>query len=490
MSAVILEEALQELFYDLHDSGLFADGKEISDAVLSDSPDVILNNYREEREAEGFDLMSFFGKYFKSAPELESGYKSDTSIATVDHINNLWEVLSRSPNNEVQISTKIPLPYPYIVPGGRFNEIYYWDSYFTMLGLKVSGKVDMIKYMVDNFAHMLKTYGLIPNGNRTYYLGRSQPPFFACMVQLLASISGDDIYLTYRDALRTEYDFWMTHDGSQQPFKRVVPMGNGMLNRYFDNIEQPRTEMYTDDMEVIAAGGQELVTHIRAACESGWDFSARWFKDVENLDTIHTTDIIPVDLNCLLYNLELVLCKAYRLSNENEKAEEYQRAAEQTKKLMLQYFWNDEEGCFYDFDNSTKSPTGVLSLAAVFPMYFKIASKEQAEKVAEMISQKLLKAGGFVSTDITSGQQWDSPNGWAPLQWMAYIGLKNYGYTELANEAKGKWLSLNEKIYQATGKMMEKYNVVDTTLESGGGEYPVQDGFGWTNGVYLALKNN
>ena len=128
-----------------------------------------------------------------------------------------------------------------------------------------------------------------------------------------------------------------------------------------------------------------------------------------------------------------------------------------------------------------------LTLAAAYPLFFEIASKEQAAGVAKILQEKFVHAGGLISTTETTTQQWDAPNGWAPLHWIAIQGLAKYGYHELAKDIAKRWMNINEKVYRNTGKMMEKYNVVSTTLEAGGGEYPAQDGFGWTNGVYLAL---
>ena len=172
---IYLEKDYQELFTDLHASGLFPDGKEISDAISHQDPEEILKAYRAEKEQEGFDLRAFYDEHFSVAPARETNYVSDTEAPVQDHINKLWDILARVPEKEDFYSSRIALPYPYIVPGGRFNEIYYWDSYFTMLGLQVSGRIDMIEDMVKNFAHMIKEFGFIPNGNRSYYLGRSQP---------------------------------------------------------------------------------------------------------------------------------------------------------------------------------------------------------------------------------------------------------------------------------------------------------------------------
>ncbi|MGB0840434.1 MAG: trehalase family glycosidase, partial [Chitinophagales bacterium] len=214
-TTIVIEDALQELFTDLHASKLFADGKVISDVVLKASPEVILVAYRTAKQAANFDLMAFFNAHFEKSPELESNYQSDTSLSVEEHIRRLWPVLTRQVNTitKGKYSTRIPLPYPYIVPGGRFNEIYYWDSYFTMLGLQTHGNVDRIECMVNNFSWLIEEYGFIPNGNRTYFLGRSQPPFYALMVDLLAQEKGDEILLKYLPTLEKEYDYWMKGGG-------------------------------------------------------------------------------------------------------------------------------------------------------------------------------------------------------------------------------------------------------------------------------------
>ncbi len=496
MSKLIFSEKdFQELFTDLHASGLWHDGKEISDAITLDSPDYILKAYRTEKSNPNFDLRKFFDRHFDKAPTLEVHYESDTTKPVEEHIEKLWPILSREPEEQDFFSTLIPLPFPYVVPGGRFNEIYYWDSYFTMLGLVESGKIELIESMVKNFAYMIENFGFIPNGNRTYYLGRSQPPFFSLMVQLLAEQKSDDVVVEFLPALIKEYEFWMEGASkvtAQWPeHKRVVRLPDGeILNRYFDNITSPRAEMYQDDVELIKTRGErgkQTLLSIRAACESGWDFSSRWFEVPDDLSTIITTQLVQVDLNCLLYHLERMIEKGFRLKADEKSAARYSTLAENRAAAIQKYFWNEESGSYFDYNHHLSFQTSSVNAAAVFPLTFGLASETQANKVALILKEELLKDGGLLTTNFESGQQWDAPNGWAPLQWMAIWGLRNYGLNELANTIKERWIALNIKVFKNTGKLMEKYNVMDTTLLSGGGEYPVQDGFGWTNGVLLKL---
>ncbi len=489
------EKDFEELFTDLHASGLWPDGKEISDAITVDNPEIILKKYRAQRSKPDFNLQKFYDQHFGKAQSREIEYISDTSQPVEAHIEKLWPILSRQPEEQDFFSTLIPLPNPYIVPGGRFNEIYYWDSYFTMLGLVESGKIDMVEDMVSNFAYMIRHFGFIPNGNRSYYLGRSQPPFFSLMVKLLADEKGDEILKKFLPELEKELEFWMegaeSLNSANTAHKRVVMLADGeILNRHFDNITSPRAEMYQDDVELIKTkgnAGKHTLLNIRAACESGWDFSSRWCEVSKDLSTIRTTDLIQVDLNSLLYHLEDLIAKAYELMQDKGNVEKYSLMAAKRKAAIQKYFWNEQNGSYYDFNHELAMPTDSVHAGAVFPLAFGLATQDQAEKVANLLEKELLKDGGLLTTNIDSGQQWDAPNGWAPLQWMAIWGLRNYGLNELATKIKNRWVALNVKVFQNTGKLMEKYNVVDTSLLSGGGEYPVQDGFGWTNGVLLKL---
>ena len=222
-------------------------------------------------------------------------------------------------------------------------------------------------------------------------------------------------------------------------------------------------------------------------CESGWDFSSRWCKAPDQLGTIHTTDMVQVDLNCLLYHLEDLLSNIFKGLGESEREGIYRQLADSRKNSIDQYFWWQSGQFYHDYDFVLGDHTPSISAAAVYPLFFGLSTDQQARAVASKIERHLLRDGGLLTTNFESGQQWDAPNGWAPLQWMAIKGLRNYGYDALANRIKTRWVDLNTKVFKNTGKLMEKYNVVDTNLSSGGGEYPVQDGFGWTNGVLLKL---
>lgn len=476
---------------------VFADSKTFPDCFPKQKLELILSDYEKQKDNSDFDLSLFVHENFELPIANASHFKTDTTKSASTHIENLWAVLTRQPQVDVSGSL-ITLPNPYIVPGGRFGEIYYWDSYFTMLGLKVNGREDLIQNMVDNFTWLIETVGYVPNGNRTYYLGRSQPPFYSLMVGLLSELGGKEILLKYLPSIEKEYAFWMKGSDALTPannsIHRVVMLEEGVIvNRYWDENCTPRPEAYKEDLELShesPVDSAELFRHIRAAAESGWDFSSRWFRQAQSFGTIHTTEIIPVDLNCLLWKVEKLMQEGFELKGDSVNAKYYEGLALQRSTAINRYCWSESKGFYFDFDFILKEQTEHHTLASMFPLFFQLATKSQASRVCKLLAAQFLKPGGLTTTLEKTGQQWDAPNGWAPLQWISYMGCKNYGEDQLADAVKSAWIRTNDKVFEATGKMMEKYNVYGSGEAGGGGEYPNQDGFGWTNGVYLAMKEN
>jgi len=482
-----------ELFELVQKSGVFCDCKTFVDACPVYEPEKIMDKFRNEKDKADFNLEIFVKENFKLPDDEKKEVNIPSGLTMKEHILNLWDYLKRDAHKEIKSASLIHLPFPYIVPGGRFREIYYWDSYFTSEGLALSGKIDMVENMVKNFSFLIEKFGHIPNGNREYYISRSQPPFFCSMVEILVRYKGPDSVLPYLDSLEKEYFFWMKgrEELSENIFEnsRVILLDNIVLNRYWDDKNIPREESYREDVELYEKSrkNKDIYRNIRAACESGWDFSGRWFQDGHEISTIRTTDILPVDLNSILYNMEKKLSQWFFYKGDTCKGSLYEEFAEKRKYAVNKYFWNEEKGFYFDYLWKERNVSFVWSLAGVYPLFFNIAFPEQGKRIAEVIEDKFLYPGGLVTTLNETGQQWDKPNGWAPLHWIAVKGLLNYGYDKLAKEISGRFLNLTEKVFEKTGKMMEKYNVCDLSLEAGGGEYPLQDGFGWTNGVVLAL---
>jgi alpha,alpha-trehalase len=490
------DELLGELFADVQLKRVHADGMTFVDQVPAERMRKILKDYERQRENPNFNLHAFVAEYFKDyISEQSVNYHSNPKNTVTQHINELWDVLTRTAykNN----GSLIALPYPYIVPGGRFGAQYYWDTYFVMQGLAEADRWDLIEEMIKNYAFMIRKIGYIPTANRTYQLSRSQPPFFSHMVRLLAEKKGSLTLVRYLPYLLSEYRFWMkgsrTLSAERTANRRTVLLPDGsILNRYYDNKRTPRPESYKEDVETAREAYDRVASQVyldlRAGAESGWDFSSRWFKESDALHTIHTTDIVPIDLNCLLVDLEQTIAEAYHVLKQGKLAARYEAQAEARIDTINRYCWSSRDGFYFDYDFMLGDYTYRKTIAAAFPLFSNVATKEQAAAVAKTIHDEFLKDGGLLTTLEYTGQQWDAPNGWAPLHWITIKGLRNYGYHELANEIKKRWISTNMLVYQKHGKLVEKYNVVDKgNPAGGGGEYPLQDGFGWTNGVLLAL---
>jgi len=488
----------QVLFKDLYvavqTAQIYSDGKAFPDAVPNAAPDDILRDYHAEQPNSPAALKHFVEAHFVLPADVGGAPSPPDQVSILAHIDRLWDPLTRTTSTAPPYSSLVALPQPYVVPGGRFREIYYWDSYFTMLGLASSGRRDLVAGMVRDFAYLIDTFGHVPNGARTYYLSRSQPPFFFAMVGLVSPEDSGGAYAAYLPQLRREYAFWM--DGAQglkpgTSHRRAVAMPDGsVLNRFWDDSDAPRDESYREDTELARASGRaapQLFRDIRAAAESGWDFGSRWFADGHSRETMDTTDIVPVDLNSLLFGLENAIRAGCERVADSACAREFERRAAARRKSIDRYLWDASEGAYLDYSWTHNARMPRVSAATLYPLFVSLASKPQAAAVANITARELLKAGGIVTTTVTTGQQWDSPNGWAPLQWIAIAGLRDYGQSSLAATIACRWMANVNDVYRHTGKLVEKYDVVTTGRSGGGGEYPSQDGFGWTNGVTRKL---
>lgn len=483
------------------------------------------------------ELRPFVERHFE-LPHQEQEPLAQFTRSMEDHIERMWNWLERRPERiapEAERSTLLSLPHPYIVPGGRYVEMFYWDSYFIALGLAASGRTAMLKHLVDNGLALIERFGCIPNGSREYYLGRSQTPYFAFMLDLLRAAqpetwSSAESRRRYVHTLEQEYRFWMDQNG--QHTGRRISVDGVPLNRYWSNVAAPRPEGYYEDITTAfeKLAGQthtpdeaariqsNLFRDLRAACESGWDFSTRWLvaegspPSAYPLHSIRTTQILPVDLNAMLYHYERRLAE---FSDDAAAAAYYRQQAAQRRQLILNHFWDSGAGWFVDclIPDSALSPerlpardvragelcsTGVLSIAGIFPLFCGLldpthpADARRIEQVVHTLVRRFLQPGGVVSsltykhTGVGFGQQWDYPNGWPPHQWITVAALEQVGYNDVASRIAGLVVDHARTAYDRTGKMLEKYNVVDPSRIAEGGEYRTQDGFGWTNGVVSA----
>jgi alpha,alpha-trehalase len=481
-----------ELFDAVQRGAVFTDSKTFADAIPKQSPADILAAYKRERGSANFDLERFVAQHFDEPDSPATNYHSDPSQDVCAHIDALWPVLTRGPDAQESNSSLLPLPHRYVVPGGRYREVYYWDSYFTMLGLEAAGHHDLVIEMLDNFAYLIDTFGHIPNGNRSYYLSRSQPPFFAAMITSASEGRGDALYEKYLPQLEREHEFWMEGAAKLRPgvvYRRVVRLANGaLLNRYFDDRAAPRDESYREDIATAKQSRRpaaEVYRDLRAAAESGWDFSSRWLKDGKTLSTIHTTDYVPPDLNALLVELERAIARGYAAKQDGTNSEKWARIAETRARAIRDNLWNARRGAFSDYLWRERKLADTVTAAALYPLYFGIATRDQAQATAKTVRLTLLRPEGIVPTTIVSGQQWDAPNGWPPLEWIAIRGLARFGENDLSNAIALGWQRENVEGFRKSGKLVEKYDVTGDA-DAKGGEYPTQDGFGWTNGVLRA----
>ncbi|HDR9148189.1 alpha,alpha-trehalase TreA [Burkholderia vietnamiensis] len=482
-----------DLFVAVQTAQLYPDQKTFVDATPNTDPATIVQLYQQQKSQPGFSLKEFVDQYFTAPPQ--GGVTPPANLTLRQHIDWLWPQLTRTATSVPPYSSLVPMPKPYVVPGGRFREGYYWDTYFTMLGLQVSGREDLVDDMLDNFAYLIDTVGHIPNGNRTYYASRSQPPFFAYMVTLAARAEGDTVYQKYLPALRKEYAYWMQGESAAprgEAVRHVVAMPDGaVLNRYWDASDTPRDESYLEDVTTAKAvpsrPANDVYRDLRAGAESGWDYSSRWFGDGRTLATIRTTSIVPVDLNSLMFHLETTIVKGCTVARDVGCVVDFSARAARRAAAINRYLWN-RHGYYGDYDWQLRKPRDGVTAAALYPLFAGVAWPERAKATAREVRKTLLQPGGLATTTQNTGQQWDAPNGWAPLQWIAIEGLRRYGEPALAKDIGTRFLADVKHVYATEGKLVEKY-VVEGAGEGGGGggEYPLQDGFGWTNGVTLKL---
>ncbi len=490
------DEIYGELFRDVQRASLFADSRTFATGIPKNKPEEILGAYAEEKTKPGFDLRKFVYRHF-SIPE-----PKDTASALKDSVassfaENLLTLASRVPEDDG--GSLIPFRKDYISSDSRSPELFYKDAFFIMQSPDFPARKDMAENMVLNFAQLIQDFGHIPSANRSFYLSRSGPPYFAAMVDKLASIKEDEaIYEKYSTQLLREYQYWMASESKEEAIKQaearttrkkayrkaVLLNNEQVLNRYFDELDTPRPEAFREDTERalhLGKGSKEVFRNIRAADESGWGLSSRWMKEEGKTAVIHTTEIIPVDLNALLYQLEITLARAYRKKGQDQYAKSMENLAAKRKAIFDSYFWDAQKGFYFDYDFENGKLKDHYTLAAVYPLYTGLASAQQAEKVAEVIKIRFLKQKGLLTTLHHSGQSWDAPYGWAALHWIAIEGLKKYGKNDLAEEIRTRWLQNNLAGYGRTGKLSDRYNVID-------GSQPAATAAGHTPTAALLLR--
>ena len=466
----------------VQERGILTDGKTFVDAVPRRPVDAILADFAE-LNGDDAALLRFVTDNFNLPPAIGPATANVPARPLRDYIRTMWPALARGPKAGAANSSALAVGHRHVVPGGRFREIYYWDSFFTMLGLVRDGETALANGIVDAMTDLIEEHGHVPNGARTYFVGRSQPPLFHMMVALLDDLR-PEVAARRLAAMKREHDWWMDGADTLTPgtqANRVAMLTDGsLLNRYWDPRGTPRDESWREDVETALESyrpASEVYRDLRAGAESGWDFSSRWL-DAGPLASIRTTTIAPVDLNAFLYGLEIALAAS--------GDDAFVAKTEARRNAMHTHMWDEALGHFCDFDLTANARRPQPTAAALAPLLSGVATQEQADASAAFAAEKLRAPGGLRTTLVTSGQQWDEPNGWAPLQWIAAAGLRRYGHDALAQDIARRWIATVQAAYARTGLVFEKYDV-EAGAVGAGGEYAPQIGFGWTNGVTADL---
>lgn len=507
---------------------IFQDSKTFVDLRMKYSENATLLEFEKlmietNRNPTRQQLAAFVKSHFTDGNELETWTPSDFNPEPpalnkisdrklrefAKDVIGIWTKLGRRVNplvaqNPDQYSF-LYVPNGFIVPGGRFKELYYWDSFWMIRGLLISEMKETARGMIENLLYLVDNLGYIPNGSRIYYLGRSQPPLLAAMVAAYFAATGDLAWLEKQvPIVEKELQYWLEK-------KKVIIDINGkshILLRYMadKSVNGPRPESYYEDYtSALVLPSNEtreaFYSEMKSAAESGWDFSSRWFVTAEddavgNLTDVHATRIIPVDLNAIFAGaLELVGDFRSRLKHKRE-AQKWWSLANYWRSAIEAVLWHPEDGVWYDYDAEARAPRRHFYPSCATPLWSGAVESHDAPSYAARLVTYLLSSGaldfpgGIPTSVLYTGEQWDYPNAWAPLQSILIGGLRASGNKDaqkLAREQARIWIRANYIGFNKWKKMFEKYSVTQPGHEGSGGEYIVQDGFGWTNGVALEL---
>ncbi|MFT4848902.1 MAG: alpha,alpha-trehalase [Sediminicola sp.] len=460
--------------------------------------------------------LQYYHKLEKSLPIEAIKLPEDISPAYVKTLNTRPGILSlklEEQNSEIK-------GVPFVVPGGRFNEMYGWDSYFESVGLILDGKVNLAKAMADNFQYEIDHYGKILNANRSYYLNRTQPPFYTSLIREVYEVTQDKHWLSnhLKTAIKEYETVWMVQDKrlTETGLNRYLAGGLGMPPEcetgHFDAVLKPYADslkISLDDYiskyesgEILNEKVDAYFVHDRTVRESGHDTSYRIEGNCANLNL--------VELNALLYKYEADFAEiiesefdnSFQIDSKSYTSEYWLKLAAERKQLIDKYLWNAEKGMYFDYDFINKTQSKFVAATTFTPLWSKVATQTQAEAIVKQAIPLLKENGGIAGctaesrgeiSDNRPARQWDYPNGWAPHQMMIWRGLLNYGFADELQELVYRWLfMITKNAVDYNGTIPEKYDVVAAThkvfAEYGNVgtdfEYITQEGFGWMNASY------
>uniref|UniRef100_A0AAF5D4V3 Trehalase n=1 Tax=Strongyloides stercoralis TaxID=6248 RepID=A0AAF5D4V3_STRER len=502
---------------------LFNDSKTFVDKPLKYNPNRTMADFLEQfpetvEKINREKLITFVNNYFyeeghelenctslddwSDKPEKLINIKDDTLRSWALKLNLIWKNLCRSVKDDVNKDNEkyslIYVPNNFIIPGGRFREFYYWDTYWIIKGLLKSGMYKTAKGIIENFFYIIKKYSFIPNGGRIYYLKRSQPALLTSMVDEYYTATKDINFLfDAMPILETELSFW-----EKRRTTNVTINGNNyVVFQYRADSNVPRPESYFQDVNTTknikgCDKKREIWKSISSTAESGWDFSTRFLSNFSDFSSFQTTDIVEVDINAILCSIYGTISKLYSYIEYNDKSKEFEEKYNNFMKTFKYVFYNSKNYGWYDYNKKSQKHNFGYYPSNLSPLYWKCFGNEEEQNIP-LLYNKLKSEGvfsyrgGLPTSLYDSNQQWDLPNGWSPTNHMVIIGLSKTNNSFLQDEAlklAKRWILSNFRTFKKENAMFEKYNVVSEKIgHGGGGEYDVQEGFGWTNGVILDL---
>ncbi|XP_050298171.1 trehalase-like [Anthonomus grandis grandis] len=460
------------------------------------------NNFVRENET-----VSWTPTDFTDSP-LILNFITDEQIRTfAKDLINIWPILGRKTSEEVinnpDQHSLLEVPNGFIVPGGRFRELYYWDSFWIMKGLLLSDMYLTVKGMLGNICHLINKYGFMPNGGRVYYLNRSQPPLFTLMIQQYLKYTEDYDWIKDNiQCVQKEMDFWLKN----RTINVVKDGTTYQLAHYGPESNTPRPESYEKDLKTCSFYGQDeqkklCYKSLKSGAETGWDFSSRWFFDQTegnnaNLSYIRAQRVVPVDLNSFLCTAFGDLAEFYGILGDIVNQKTWQERSDVWKHAIEMVFYDSEEGIWFDWDSELHVARRFFFPSNFAPLWAKAYDENKKDDYGLKAADYFLRKGidqflGGIPTSLEqTGEQWDFRNAWPPLQEFVVLGLLQTGNsnaTDVAITFGKRWVLANMKGYDENKIMFEKYDALDPGKFGGGGEYVVQSGFGWTNGVALSF---
>ncbi|KAF2898534.1 hypothetical protein ILUMI_07644 [Ignelater luminosus] len=464
----------------------------------------VFQNFEEGRE-----LVDYLLPDFNPTPSFVNEITNETVKNFTLDLLKIWPELARKVSDKViqnqEQYSLIPVPNGFIIPGGRFREYYYWDSYWIIDGLLISGMNETAQGMIENFMSLVERFGFVPNGGRIYYLKRSQPPLLTPMTYIYFQQTRNITWLkSHIKTLAKELNYWVNQTVKVTKNKKVYTLAH-----YDAESAGPRPESYREDLLTASyftdpQKQDQVYIDLKSGAESGWDFSTRWVFDENggnsaNLSHIQTRRVIPVDLNAFLCGAYKDISQLYYALGQVTESFLWQQKHLKIRTAIDAVLWDEKDGIWYDYDIKLNKHRRLFYPSSVTPLWSKCFEQNKGQELGKRVLNYLQDKhalgylGGIPTSNDFTREQWDFPNAWPPLQDIVVRGLDNLRYKPAQEEAKvlaRRWVNANMIGYQESGEMFEKYDAVVPGQYGEGGEYEVQAGFGWSNGVALRFIYN